>query len=83
MENKLNSKELEEEISKLFKEVMGENVQVDINTKRSDVAEWDSINHLNLIVELESRYNLSLSMEEIENLKTVKQVIRLIMDRQT
>jgi acyl carrier protein len=69
------------EVQQLFKQAMGNEVNVDINTEKGMVAEWDSINHLNLIVELESAFNLGLSMEEIEKLNSVKQIVALIQSR--
>jgi acyl carrier protein len=69
------------EVQQLFKEAMGNDVNVDINTEKDMIAEWDSINHLNLIVELESAFDLGLSMEEIEKLHSVKQIVAIIQSK--
>ena len=39
---------------------------------------WDSIQHLNLVLALEERFGLQLSPEEIEQLKTVGDTARLV-----
>jgi acyl carrier protein len=39
---------------------------------------WDSIQHLNLVLALEERFGLQLSPEEIEQLKTVGDAARLV-----
>lgn len=70
------------QLEEIFKTTMGNNVTIDITTQKSDILEWDSLNHLNLIVELENTYNLGLSMEEIENLKTVKDIVDRINKQQ-
>jgi acyl carrier protein len=79
--NDNNNDELLKQVQKLFKQAMGNNVEVGINTDKDSVFDWDSINHLNLIVEMENEFELGLSMEEIENLLSVKQIIRLINDK--
>ena len=67
------------ELEEIFKSAMGENSVIDITTQKSQLAEWDSLNHLKLIVELENTYDIGFSMEDIENLKSVKQIVdRLI-----
>ena len=68
-------------VQQLFKSAMGDEVEVDMNTEKDMIRDWDSINHLNLIVELESEFNLGLSMEEIEKLSSVRQIVDLINSR--
>ena len=45
----------------------------DINkdTVASDVAGWDSLSHVMLVLELEEKYDLEFSPSEISNLKNV------------
>jgi acyl carrier protein len=45
------------------------------------ILEWDSLNHLNLVVELENSFDLGLSMQEIEELHSVKGIVELISSR--
>ena len=76
-----NSAVLMGKIKELFKQSMGEEVEVNLETKKDDIGEWDSINHLNLIVELESSFDLGLSMDEIEKIDSVRQIVDLINNR--
>lgn len=39
---------------------------------------WDSIQHLNLILALEEKFGLQLSPEEIEQMKSIADVIKLV-----
>lgn len=39
---------------------------------------WDSIQHLNLILALEEKFNLQLSPEEIEEIKSIGAAAKLI-----
>lgn len=69
------------QVQQLFKSAMGDNVEVNIATEKDMIAEWDSVNHLNLVVELENEFDLGLSMTEIENLHSVKHIIELVNDK--
>jgi acyl carrier protein len=68
-------------VQQVFKLAMGNDVQVDMNTEKDMILEWDSLNHLNLVVELENSFDLGLSMEEIEGLNSVKGIVALINAR--
>ncbi len=65
----------------IFKLAMGSDINVDIDTEKDMILEWDSLNHLNLVVELENVFDLGLSMEEIEQLHSVKGIVDLISSR--
>lgn len=43
--------------------------------KQKDVSFWDSLRHLNLIVELEEQFEISFEPEEIAEMITFKKVI--------
>ena len=66
------------QVQQAFKAAMGNELVVDMNTEKDMIGEWDSINHLNLIVELESTFDMGLSMEEIEKISSVRQIVELI-----
>jgi acyl carrier protein len=52
------------------------NITEDLNQK--DVVFWDSLRHLNLIVELEEKFDISFEPEEISEMVTFKKVIYYI-----
>ena len=39
---------------------------------------WDSIQHLNLVLALEEKFGLQLSPEEMEQMKSIGDVIKLV-----
>ena len=79
--NENKTGEILKEVQQVFKLAMGNDVNVDIETERDMVLEWDSLNHLNLIVELENSFDLGLSMEEIEEINSVNDIIKLVASR--
>jgi len=79
--NEIKNGEVLTRVQEVFKLAMGDEVQVDMNTEKDMILEWDSLNHLNLVVELENSIDLGLSMEEIEGLNSVKGIVELINSR--
>lgn len=47
----------------------------------NDVENWDSLNHITLIVEIETLTGLSLSTDDLVNLKDVGDFVRLLADK--
>lgn len=76
-----NKNEILGQVQEIFKLAMGNDINVDIDTEKDMILEWDSLNHLNLVVELENVFDLGLSMEEIEQLHSVKGIVDLISSR--
>jgi acyl carrier protein len=50
-----------------------ENITDDLNQK--NVTFWDSLRHLNLIIELEEKFGISFEPEEISEMTTFERVI--------
>jgi acyl carrier protein len=44
----------------------------------SDVAEWDSLSHINLIVAIEERFGIKFRTAELESLRNVAQLVEAI-----
>lgn len=42
------------------------------------IESWDSIQHLNLVLTLEEKFNVQLSPEEIEQMRDIGQISKLI-----
>jgi acyl carrier protein len=61
-------------LKKVFPDL--ENIHNELN--KDDVPEWDSINHLNLIIELEDEFNVSFSSDEIQEINSIEKILRFI-----
>jgi acyl carrier protein len=66
------------DLAEIFKKVMGEDTIITQETKREDVAEWDSLNHLNLVLELIEFYKVEFTLEEIAKMNSIKRIIEII-----
>ncbi|MDC0606052.1 acyl carrier protein [Flavobacteriaceae bacterium] len=56
-----------------------EEVQADIS--QNNCIKWDSLNHLNLILEIESEFDISFDPEEIGNIKSASDILSLLKKR--
>lgn len=68
---------MEEKVLDIVRNVL-EDDSVDINTSQTNNAKWDSMAQLNIMVELESEFGLSLEPEEISSIKSVKDIIEIV-----
>ena len=46
-----------------------------------DIVDWDSMNYLLLIAELEKEFNMTFSMDEVMNAQTVGDIRRIVESR--
>ena len=54
---------------------------VDETCSQATCEKWDSMGHLNLVVELESEFDLSLEPEEISEIKNFDDIIRVLKSK--
>lgn len=68
----MESKEIFEAISDIFIEVFdAEDINVTRDSSSNDIEDWDSLNHIQLIVAIEKFFKLRFSILEIESWKNV------------
>ena len=48
---------------------------------RENTSEWDSFNHLLLINELESKFNINFTIQETESITSVSNIINLLKSK--
>jgi acyl carrier protein len=54
------------------------NIKADENTSQTNCAEWDSLRHLNLVVELEDAFSIQFEPEEIVSMKSVEAIETIV-----
>jgi len=62
----------------ILKESIGTSETVNQETKLKDFSNWDSMNHMILITQIESEFNIQLTGDEIADLQTVGCINKLI-----
>jgi acyl carrier protein len=65
------------------KEILSDTLEIDIesitvDSSQSTIKEWDSLRHLNLIVEIEDKFNVSFEPEEIGEMTSVEKILNYL-----
>lgn len=69
-----------EKIKEIFRDIFDdEELLIQDSTNSSDIEEWDSLNHINLVVAIESELSIKFDLEELSNFKNVGAMIDLII----
>ena len=76
----MTKEELLIKIQEIFRDIFDdEKLVIQDSTNSSDIEDWDSLNHINLIVAIESDLNIKFDFKELSNLKNVGAMINLIL----
>ena len=68
---------MEEKVLEILKDLF-ELDTVDRTCSQTTCEKWDSMGQLNLVVELESEFNVTLEPEEIGEMKSFDDIIRIL-----
>lgn len=61
-----------QKVNEIFIDVLdNKNIHLTRETTAADVEEWDSLNHIHLVVEIENFYNISFTSGEMQNWKSI------------
>ena len=71
---------MEEKILNIIKDVF-ELEDIDNNVSQDNCIKWDSLNHLNLILEIEMEFDVSFDPEEIAEIKSSSNILSLLKKR--
>ena len=68
---------MEEKLLEIVKRVLKvENVSLD--THRDETMEWDSLAHIRIVAEVEEEFKISIPIDEIVNIETVRDFLKYI-----
>ena len=71
---------MEEKILEILKTVF-ELETVDRSCSQSTCEKWDSMGQLNLVVELETEFDVSLEPEEIGEMKSFEDIVKILKNK--
>jgi acyl carrier protein len=71
-----------QQVTEIFKKVLDNpDITLTMNTRANDVKEWDSLNHLHLVVAIEKHFKIKFTSSEIQNWKNVGEMCEIISQR--
>ncbi|HVS97329.1 MAG TPA: acyl carrier protein [Puia sp.] len=78
----MDSRMVLETVNAIFIEVLGnESIVLAPETTAGDVAEWDSLTHVQLVVAIEKKFGVRFTSREIQGWKNVGQLVDTLSAR--
>ena len=75
----MQESEIYQRLTKIFHNVMDDDsIVLTPELTAADVKEWDSFNHINLIVATEQEFKIKFQTAELESMKNVGHLVALI-----
>ena len=78
----MNEAAIYENLNEIFRETLGNSsIKLTPSTTADDVPEWDSMNHIFLVVEIERSFRIKFQTAEMEELRDVGELVALIRSK--
>ena len=76
----MNRDEIFEKLNEIFRDVFDdEDIVVTETTTADDIDDWDSLEHINLVVAVERGFDIKFTMGETTGMKNVGEMVDKIM----
>lgn len=76
----MTREEVFERLNKVFQEVFDdETIEVNDDTTSEDINDWDSFEHINLIVAVEEEFSIKIPMGKVVTMKNVGEMADIIL----
>lgn len=80
----MTREELFGKVQEIFRDIFdNEALEITDSTNSSDIDDWDSINHINLVVAIENEIHIKFSFDDLAALKNVGAMVDLMMVKMT
>ena len=77
----MTREEVYERLNKVFQEVFDDDsIPVNDNTTADDIEDWDSFEHINLVVAVEEEFSFKIPMGKVVTMKNVGEMVDIIME---
>lgn len=78
----MTRQEVYQKLNLVFQDVFDDDsIVVNDNTTAADIEDWDSLEHINLMVAIEKDFGMKFSMAEVTGLKNVGEMVDVILKR--
>ncbi|OUR98837.1 acyl carrier protein [Halobacteriovorax marinus] len=76
----MSKQEVMDELQELFRDIFDdEDLILSEGTNSNEVEEWDSLNHINLVIAIERKFNIKFALGEIQSLKDVGEMVDMMI----
>ena len=78
----MTKEQIYKELDEVFQDVFDdESIHVTDTTTAEDIEDWDSLEHINLVVAIENHFEIKFNMNEVTNMKNVGEMVDIIIER--
>ena len=78
----MSEKEIYEALNEIFRDVFDDDdIELNAETTSEDIDGWDALANINIIVSIENEFNIKFEMNEITDMKSVGEIVKVIMER--
>ena len=78
----MTTEEIFKGLDEVFQEVFDdETIHVTDSTTADDIEDWDSLEHINLVVAIENHFNVKFNMGEVTAFKNVGEMVDKIIEK--
>ncbi len=78
----MTKEEIFNSVQEIFRDIFDEDdLIITDNTNADEIEEWDSLNHINLVSAIEKEFKIRFALGELQTLKDVGSMIRLMMEK--
>lgn len=71
-------------VQEIFREVFdNQNITITENTSPEEIEDWDSFNHVKLILSLEEAFDIKFDIEEVLELNKVSDIINAVKNKKS
>ena len=68
-----------EAVTEIFRDVFDDDeLVIGDETNSSDIEDWDSLEHIELVINMEKHFNLKFNIKEVNKLQNVGEMVDLI-----
>ena len=78
----MTHEEIMENVQRIFRDVFDdESLIITDTTNSSDIEDWDSLEHIALVVSMEKEFDLKFDLKEVNELANVGEMVDLIASK--
>ena len=78
----MEKEEIYERLNKVFRDIFDDDsIVIKPETTSNDIEDWDSLEHINLIVAVEQEFGMKFNMKEVTTMKNVGEMVDIILSR--
>ncbi len=78
----MEREEIFERLNNVFRDVFDDDsIVVTETTTAKDIEDWDSLEHINLVVAVEQEFGIKFNMGEVTTMKNVGDMVDIIISR--